>query len=173
MKICPLANMKWSNSCWLRIMNKKIRALFGGSQRTSLFTVIKYFFYKKTGNIKLFRVNPQIFTHFPWHHRFWCNSSLWNKQSQHGWSNVRFSKRIQLCEMALENGSAEQATGSGPCLYLVVVSRVEITEVYKSNKVRYKEQWLKKNAFNPRIKDFNSKWYKVQRQSRKRGKAKS
>ena len=24
-------------------------------------------------------------------------------------------------------------------------------------KVRYKEQWLKKNAFNPRIKDFNSK----------------
>jgi len=46
---------------------------------------------------------------------------------------------------------------SGPCLYLVVVSRVEITEVYKSNKVRYKEQWLKKNAFNPRIKDFNSK----------------
>jgi len=34
---------------------------------------------------------------------------------------------------------------------------VEITEVYKSNKVRYKEQWLKKNAFNPRIKDFNSK----------------
>jgi len=53
MKICPLANMKWSNSCWLRIMNKKIRALFGGSQRTSLFTVIKYFFYKKTGNIKL------------------------------------------------------------------------------------------------------------------------
>jgi len=173
MKICPLANMKWSNSCWLRIINKKIRALFGGSQRTSLFTVIKYFFYKKTGNIKLFRVNPQIFTHFPWHHRFWCNSSLWNKQPRHGWSNVRFSKRIQLCEMALENGSAEQATGSGPCLYLVVVSRVEITEVYKSNKVRYKEQWLKKNAFNPRIKDFNSKWYKVQRQSRKRGKAKS
>jgi len=57
MKICPLANMKWSNSCWLRIMNKKIRALFGGSQRTSLFTVIKYFFYKKTGNIKLFPVN--------------------------------------------------------------------------------------------------------------------
>lgn len=53
MKICPLANMKWSNSCWLRIINKKIRALFGGSQRTSLFTVIKYFFYKKTGNIKL------------------------------------------------------------------------------------------------------------------------
>jgi len=35
--------------------------------------------------------------------------------------------------------------------------RVKITEVYKSNKVRYKEQWLKKNAFNPRIKDFNSK----------------
>ena len=35
--------------------------------------------------------------------------------------------------------------------------RVKITEVYKSNKVRYKEQWLKKNAFNARIKDFNSK----------------
>lgn len=35
--------------------------------------------------------------------------------------------------------------------------RVKITEVYKSNKVRYKEQWLKKIAFNPRIKDFNSK----------------
>ena len=28
------------------IINKKIRALFGGSQRTSLFTVIKYFIQK-------------------------------------------------------------------------------------------------------------------------------
>jgi len=38
------------------MINKKIRALFGGSQRTSFFTVIKYF-YKKTGNIKRFPVN--------------------------------------------------------------------------------------------------------------------
>jgi hypothetical protein len=60
--------------------------------------------------------------------------------------------------MALEKGSAEQVTGSGPCLYLVVVScETDYRSVQIKQGFRYKEQWLKKNAFNPRIKDFNSK----------------
>jgi hypothetical protein len=53
---------------------------------------------------------------------------------------------------------AEQTTGTGPGQYVAWRGyRVKITEVYKSNKVRYKAQLLEKNAFNPRIKDFNSK----------------
>jgi len=154
------------------MINKKIRALFGGSQRTSLFTVIKYFFYKKTGNIKL---------------------SEWTLKYSHIFQNTIGSGAIVPCETGSPNmvgkmlGSQKGFNFAKWPWKMVQPNkqrvpdhvftwwwyRVKITEVYKSNKVRYKEQWLKKNAFNPRIKDFNSKWYKVQRQSRKRGKAKS
>ena len=113
-----------------------------------LFTGIKYFL-QKTGNIKLLRANLK-FACFPWVAplqlvHYFLARQLNQARICGDWRVVKCltlkKKRqqlIELCETALENDLAEQRSVRDH-VFTWWWSRVKITEVYKSNRVRYKE----------------------------------
>ena len=163
-QMCSLGNMKWSNGCWLRDNKQENSGTFWWITKDISFHSNKIFYTKRqvtlnfsewTSNIHTFSMTPLVLVqYFP------------VKQPNQTW----FVKCLVLQKEAyfiLWNGPGKWFIWTSNWFRTMSLLgggiMWKLQKCTNQTKVRYKEQWLKKNAFNPRIKGFYSKWYKVQR----------
>jgi len=128
----PLVNMKWSKGCWLRDNKQENSGTFWWITKDISFHSNKVFYTKRQVTLNFPEWASNIHTSFP------CETTKPKLVGQMFSSPKK--RQILYCEMALENDSSEQVTGSGPCLYLVVVS----CENYRS--VQIKQRLDTKNS---------------------------